>query len=269
MERHVTDDDPADRLAASVASAAGRPGAARALILDLDGTLAPIAPTPEVARVPAHVLASMRALVGAGWRIAVVSGRSARQTKTMVPVPGVAIFGSHGLEQLGRPLPRRFDAVRARLGRMARRANEVAASFPRVRVERKPVGLAFHDRALSRGERVRWHRRLAAWLATQDLSGLQVLHGKRVIELRPAGVDKSTVVSSFPPARGWHRFDPSLVVIGDDRTDEDLFDAVSRLAVAIRVGRKGVRSRAPHRFPSPVAVARFLDALATGATDAR
>jgi trehalose 6-phosphate phosphatase len=261
----MIDGHQAHRLAASVASAAGRPGAARALILDLDGTLAPIAPSPENARVPPHVLASMRALIDAGWHIAVVSGRSARQTKAMVPVPGVAIFGSHGAERLGRPLPRRFNAVRARLGRLARRAGEMAARFPRVRVERKPVGLAFHDRALARGERARWHRRLAAWLATQDLSGLQVLHGKRVIELRPAGVDKSAVVSTFPPSRGWHRFDPSLVVIGDDRTDEDLFDAVSRLAVSIRVGRKGIRSRATHRLPSPVAVARFLDALATDA----
>ena len=265
----MTDDNPAQRLAASVASAGERPGAARALILDLDGTLAPIAPTPEIARVPRHVLASLRVLLDAGWHIAVVSGRSARQTKAMVPVSGVAIFGSHGLERPGRPLPHRFDAVRARIGRMARHASDVAAPFPRVRVERKPVGLAFHDRALAHGERARWHRRLAAWLATQDLSGLQVLHGKRVIELRPAGVDKGAVISSFPPSRGWHRFDPSLVVIGDDRTDEDLFDAVSRLAVAIRVGRKGIRSRATHRLPSPVAVAAFLDALAAGATDAR
>ena len=132
----------AERVAAEVARAARRPRAARALILDLDGTLAPIARTPDAARVPGPVLRSLHDLVDRGWRIAIVTGRPRREALTLVPVPRITVFGSHGLEGAHRTLPRAARAVRARLAREASR-------FPGVRLERKPVGLAFHDRALA------------------------------------------------------------------------------------------------------------------------
>lgn|GEM_PF-1701931 len=251
----------AERVAAEVARAARRPRAARALILDLDGTLAPIARTPDAARVPGPVLRSLHDLVDRGWRIAIVTGRPRREALTLVPVPRITVFGSHGLEGAHRTLPRAARAVRARLARLARAAAREASRFPGVRLERKPVGLAFHDRALAPAARRRWRRRVAAWLSGCDLDGLEVLRGKCVIELRPARLGKERVLRAWRPARA-RAGDRSLVAVGDDGTDEDLFAALGPSGLPVRVGPPRARTAARRRLPSARAVAEFLSVLA-------
>ena len=251
-------------LAATVLRDARRAGAARTLLLDLDGTLAPIAPTPDAARVPAATLATLRRLLRRGWSVAIVSGRPAAELRRMVPVRGVRCFGSHGAEGAWTPGGRQAldPALRRARAALGRRAGALLAGYPEVRFERKPAGLAFHDRAL-KGARLRaWRRRLRAWLDRQDLTGFEVIRGKRVVELRPRGVDKGAVVRAMPRIASRKRRDATLVAIGDDRTDEDLFHALRGRGLAIRVGRTLRGSQARHRLPSVRAVADFLARLA-------
>ena len=255
---------PEEELARRVLRAAGRPGALKALLLDVDGTLAPIAPTPEEAAVPDATLEAVRALVGQGWTVALVSGRPSAEVRSMVPIQGVKIFGSHGLQgswsrnASGALSP----ALRRKLAGLAREAERLAEGFPGVLVERKHAGVALHDRKLTAGRRGTWHRRVAEWLKGADLQGLELLSGRRVLELRPVGVHKGRVAETMPGFRGGTPRDDSLIVIGDDRTDEDLFRAVGRSGMTIRVGRAGKQTHAAHRLASPLAVGRFLRALA-------
>src|SRR3954452_10911697 len=69
-----------------------------AVVCDIDGTLAPIAPTPEQATVLPAALPELKRLVGRYTLVACVTRRPAAQARRMVPVPGVAISGTHGLE---------------------------------------------------------------------------------------------------------------------------------------------------------------------------
>jgi trehalose 6-phosphate phosphatase len=69
-----------------------------AVVCDIDGTLAPIAPTPEQATVLPAALPELERLVGRYTLVACVTGRPAAQARRMVPIPGVAISGNHGLE---------------------------------------------------------------------------------------------------------------------------------------------------------------------------
>ena len=184
------------RLAVRVARAAAARGALRVLLLDLDGTLAPIAPSPEQARVPRDTLAALRRLVGCGWTVAVVSGRPASQVRRLVPVRGTHVFGSHGMEGswdaatgVGQVEPR----TRRRLGALARDARRLAAGTAGAHIERKPAGIAFHDRRVPPGRLGAWRQRLRAWLADEDLDGLEVLRGRRVVELRVLGINKGIV----------------------------------------------------------------------------
>jgi trehalose-phosphatase len=254
----------AGRLAARVHRAARRAGARRVLLLDLDGTLAPIAPTPESARVPGATLEALRELVALGWTVAVVSGRPAAQVRRLIPVHAVLAFGSHGLEGSwagGRPM--KLDPwIRKRLSSLARAGARLASATPGARVERKPAGIAFHDRKVPAGRLRGWRNELRAWLRGQDLEGLEVLKGRRVLELRPRGVHKGSVASRLLEHAPGRRRDESLVAIGDDRTDEDLFKAVGKRGMTIRVGREGVSTAAEERLPSPAAVRRFLTTLA-------
>jgi alpha,alpha-trehalase len=252
-------------LAREVASAADRPGAARTLLLDVDGTLAPIAPTPEDAVVPVATLTSIRYLVGAGWTVVLVSGRPVAEIRSMVPVAGTVAFGSHGLEggfdgsAVRRPpVP---EGVVERLDELESEAVRLATEFRGARIERKPAGLAFHDRLLSDDDLQAWRDGLAAWLDTKDLEGLVRLEGKRVLELRPHGFDKGRVVRLVVDRLGLSGEDSSLVAVGDDVTDEDMFREIRGIGLAVLVGDEDRGTFATRRIRSPEATGEFLAGL--------
>ena len=69
------------------------------------------------------------------------------------------------------------------------------------------------------------------------------------------------VVSAIIAGGPRPRHDASLVALGDDRTDEDLFRALEGKGLTVRVGRPGRDTRAVPRLPSPMAVRRFLEEL--------
>jgi trehalose-phosphatase len=256
--------DDARELAAEVAQAASAPGAARVLLLDVDGTLAPIAPTPEAARVLPDSMAAVGRLCSSGWTLALVSGRPARQVRDMVPLDGPLVFGSHGLEapEGGADSVVRLDpALARRLDRLTSGGEALAAEVSGARVERKPAGLAFHDRLVPDDDLAGWRTMLREWLGRQELDGLETMDGRRVLELRPAGAHKGGVVRRLARERGVERFDGSFVAVGDDRTDEDMFVAIRELGLSVRVGPAGVATAAVRRLATPASVARFLTLL--------
>ncbi len=252
----------ATALAGEVARAALRPGAVRTLLLDLDGTLAGIEATPRKVRVPHATLCALRALVGRGWLVAIVSGRPALDVRRVVRLPGLLVFGSHGAESGSGIRPRVGWLQRTRLRALSERARRLARDVPGAQVEEKPAGLAIHDRNVAARDLGAWRRSVRALLASSDLAGLEVLSGHRLTEVRVRGHHKGRVVRQLVPECRPARCDASLVAIGDDRTDEDLFAAVQPRGLAVRVGPPGVRTRAIRRLPSPGAVSRFLCALA-------
>ena len=73
------------------------PGRA-AVLLDVDGTLAPIVARPELAVVPEETRAEVRRLAGRYALVACVSGRTGEEAARLVGVDGVVYVGVHGLE---------------------------------------------------------------------------------------------------------------------------------------------------------------------------
>jgi trehalose-phosphatase len=267
---HSGADGPPRKLAREVSTAAGSPGAARTLLLDLDGTLAPIAPTAKRAAVPDATLASLSRLIDAGWTVVPVSGRPAAQIRSLVPIDGIQPFGSHGLEteneQGACALPVAGEIL-DRLRLLETDAPSIAAAFPGVQLERKPAGLAFHDRQLAETALASWRPCLELWLASRDLRGLEILEGKRVLEIRPQGAHKGRVVHTLAERLGLEEEDRSFVAIGDDVTDEDMFREIRGLGLAVRVGDDEAPTHASRRLDSPTAVGDFLAALAGCAED--
>jgi trehalose-phosphatase len=253
-------------LTTEIERAARRRGAARALVLDFDGTLVPIADHPSDVRVPAAVSEALRRLLLGGWRVAIVSGRPADDVRRLMPIAGVAVFGSHGIEKSGaRTASRALRLLAARAARIARDARAWTRDIPGVAVELKPFGCAFHDRALEAKTRPQFRRRLSVWLATHDTRGFDLLRGKCVVELRPAGLGKELVARRWAPARTARPGDRSLVAIGDDRTDEDLFAALDGRGLTVCVGASRRRTLARRRLSGTAAVTRLLAGLAAAA----
>ncbi|MCU0230481.1 MAG: trehalose-phosphatase [Acidobacteria bacterium] len=258
--------DEACRLAQRAHVAAVRPGAARVLLLDLDGTLAPIASSPALVRVGEPVRQAIRTLRAGGWRVAVVSGRRREEAARLVGIPGMPVFGSHGLEGPAASDVATVDPlVAGRLVALESAMRNLAADAPAILFERKVGSLALGDRALPPGARTRWRRRLRSALRNQDLAGLDLLYGRCVLEVRDARATKARALSVLAPVPLRWVPDESLIAIGDDRTDEDLFAALAESGLGVLVGRPR-RTRARARISSPAAVGRFLQKLAVLST---
>lgn len=218
---------------------AGRPAL---LLLDVDGTLAPLAPTPEAARVPDETLRAVEALVRAPHtHVSLVSGRAALDALGKVPVPGLWAVGNHGFETIAPDGTVEVDPLVAPhvpgLRAAAAALADAAAPWPGARLEDKQLTLTLHYR-LAAADALPALRAAAEEQAGRH--GLVVSEGKTVIEIRPpAPVDKGSASLALAVRLGVLEPGASVLFAGDDVTDEDGFRALrgaTRQAVTIRVG---------------------------------
>lgn len=228
--------DPA-RVPLEIAARAPRAG----VFLDLDGTLAPIVARPELARVLPEILPTLARLVRRLDVVAVVSGRPSDQVRELVDVDGVVIVGTHGLED-ERPITTEvLDEIRA------------AAVAVGAWVEQKGAAAAVHFRGLEDPETAEaaLAGRLADIAATHDL---EVLPGKRILELAPAGRPrKGGAVERIARARELE----AVLFAGDDVGDLDAFAALERLGT-LGVWTCAVVSREPGAPPEVEAAADLV-----------
>ena len=239
------------------------------LLLDVDGTLAPIAPRPEYAALPndtRQILADLTA--AANVRVVAISGRSAEDARRLVDVPGVWIIGNHGIE-VAAPgeAPSARDAVAGfadSVAEAAGRAERIADTLPGVIVENKRWTLSVHYRLAHPSVVPSLTARVAA--IAKEL-GLALTGGKEVLELRPpVEIDKGTAAILVAEELGALADSASVLCAGDDRTDEDMFRAFrSRLpnAVTVWVGPESAveRTTAEFHVPDTAAMCELLEAV--------
>lgn len=236
-----------------------RPSRRWALFLDVDGTLLDIAATPDAVVVPPDLvplLAQLQRFLGGA--VAPISGRTSDCIGRLFAPLAVPIIGQHGAEYRGVARPDETGAAALDSVRVV--ARRVALEIPGILVEDKGVTIAVHYRRVpERGVDV-----LAAMVRAVERSGaaLEILHGRRVVDVRPRGADKGTAlraVMAEPPFQG-----RVPVVVGDDATDEDAFRAaLDHGGRAIRVGPRRTPLSA-HWVPGPDGVRRWLRSVVDG-----
>ncbi|HEX2031482.1 MAG TPA: trehalose-phosphatase [Actinomycetota bacterium] len=204
------------------------------ILLDFDGSLSEIAPTPDAARAIDGAAETLTALARRFRTVAVISGRRAAEVaQRLAGATGVRIFGLYGLEDERGPVS--ADAA-DRMEAAARALPDIeraAAFVPGTLVEPKGLQVAVHYRGSADPEHAR--RILVARLsAVARERGFEVLEGRRVVEVAPPGApSKGAVVASLA---GDERLDPVLYA-GDDLADLDAFGAVAArggVRVAVR-----------------------------------
>ena len=234
-------------------------GAAWALFLDFDGTLIEFAATPDAVVVPPGLRAVLAACTDAfDGAVAIVSGRSIAALDAMLHPLRMTAAGLHGLElrlpdgsveQAGHPTPA-LAGLRARFLALVEKD-------ARLVVEDKGSSLALHFRRAP--ERERELRALVAAAATRH-DGHHVMHGKMVLEVRPAHADKGTAIARIletPPFAG-----RTPVFAGDDTTDEDGFAVVNGCGgISVKVG--GGESEATFRVPDVTALRDWMSTIAS------
>jgi trehalose 6-phosphate phosphatase len=223
-----------------------------ALFLDFDGTLVGIAETPEAIEVPQGLVALLTDLHGwLGGAVAVVSGRQIDVLDRFLAPLRLPAAGEHGVQRRDATGAMREQAA-PDLEAVLDVANHLAGAHPDLLVERKHAAVALHYRRAPELE-VLCRDALLGIIAKQPQ--LELLHGKAVFEVKPAGVNKGIAIDAFmnePPFVG-----RVPVFAGDDTTDESGFAIVQpRGGLAIKVGSGP--SLAQHRLESPLAVFEWL-----------
>jgi trehalose 6-phosphate phosphatase len=216
-----------------------------AVLCDIDGTLAPIVPRAEDAKVRHEVSRLLGRLARRYGIVACVSGRSATEARRLVGVGGIAYAGSHGAELLepGAARPQTLSAFAGwepRVRDFARGRDTRQLRNLRVRIEDKGAIAAFHWREAPDQEAALSH--LEALAGDAEEAGFATHWGRKVLEIRPpVPIDKGQAVGTLIERSGAR----AALFGGDDVTDLDAFDALEALqgdGKLDSVVRVGVRS---------------------------
>jgi trehalose 6-phosphate phosphatase len=239
-----------------------KPRADLAFFLDVDGTLLPIAETPNAVSPSTSVCALLTKLMAAsGGAIALISGRSLVELDRLFCGLHLPAAGQHGCERRdARGRITRIEPHVASLNALRNLMYEMAGADVRLLLEDKGASLALHyRRAPERGPELMAN--LQQVLNGYPQFGLQP--GKMVLEVRPIGISKAHAVQAFMAEPQFLRRIP--VFIGDDLTDEDGFSMVNELGgISIKVGSGN--SVACYRAADTVDVLNWLMACSESTT---
>jgi trehalose 6-phosphate phosphatase len=212
-----------------------------AVLTDIDGTLAPIVPTPDLSEVPKELRELLRRLSGRCRVVAGISGRAAEEAFKLVGLEEMVYYGNHGFEVLRGseveviPEATPYRAAIEELDEKAREELGPLGAF----IEEKGITASIHYRNVSSevGERCK------AFVKREgERLGLRITVGRGVVEARPpVRADKGTsvrrLIEEYSPERA--------LFIGDDTTDLDAFrelEALREEGVLVETLRVGVKS---------------------------
>ena len=237
-----------------------------AILLDIDGTLLDLAPTPREVWVPPGLVTTLnRLLEKTSGALALVSGRSLNDIDLIFAPDLFPAVGGHGAEMR---LTTDSETVSTRAPAMdkelKRRLAAIAKLSPGILLEDKGYSLALHYRLAPHAEQAIYQ---AVSLIRADLpeAPIEVMPGKCVCEIKQTGFSKASGVVELMRHNPFKGRRP--VFIGDDITDESVFAIMPDFGgLAFSVGRRAT-GVADH-FDEPREVREWLAGLVADAANA-
>lgn len=230
------------------------------LVLDFDGTLSELRANPEDAAPTPELLELLRSLAEESQiEVIISSGRDPETLERWLGTLPIGLVGEHGLrwklngdwEDLAKGLDTSWmESTREVL-------DDYTSRLPGSFVETKNATLVWHYRKALPGFGEWLARDVAAHLREVMANApVEILRGHKIVEIRPQGIGKGAALRKILDAR-----DPYdvVLVMGDDRTDEDMFSEVPEGGMSIKVGRDP--THAMHRIANPKAVRQLLRSL--------
>ena len=218
--------------------------------LDVDGVLAPIVRhAADAALVPGTI--DVLVALCEHTPVGIVSGRALGDLARFGFPDAVMVAGSHGGERRGRPLTAltaeestRLDRLRDLTERAARAAGAGAW------VESKPMSVVLHVRGADPGRSIPVAQELAR--TAMRISGTDVKRGRSVVELGARPASKATAIADMRAETAA----ATVIFVGDDLTDEDVFASLGPGDLAVHVGAGP--TAAGRRLRDPADVHRLL-----------
>jgi trehalose 6-phosphate phosphatase len=238
-----------------------------AILLDVDGTILDLAPTPREVFVPRSLRETLERLwQRTGGAVAFVSGRTIAELDLIFSPLQLPAIGGHGAELRSvagaAPQTPRLPPLDPKI---KRQFAEIAEAGPGIILEDKGYSLALHYRLAPHKERFVLDAANTI-CRSLDANAIELLPGKLMLEIKQAGFSKATAVRELMTYSPFSERLP--IFLGDDVTDLGVFDVLPDFkGIGISVGRRvaGVNSC----FERPADVRRWLeeisrkDALAT------
>lgn len=240
------------------------------LFIDYDGTLRGFVGDPAQARPTEEILGALRELAALeDVPTYVISGRDSTELEEWLGGSGVGLVSEHGaylLEPDGKGFRTMFELPEPTWRTEVREVLEqVCERVPGSRIEEKRLGMAWHWREAD--------ARIAGWQARELVMHLSevfanrpisILQGDRVIEVRPAVVDKGQAALHLLAKLPGVDF---LLGCGDDMTDEELFRVLPSSTHTVLVGNRPTAAR--WRVNGPDDMLELLRQLARTRTTAQ
>ncbi|MFH1709631.1 MAG: trehalose-phosphatase [bacterium] len=212
------------------------------IFLDFDGTLSPIAKTPDLAVLPASTKKIIKELSKSPRvKLAVISGRKLSNIKHMVGINKIIYAGNHGMEIQGKGIERTIKVPRWFVEAKRKIRTAVRSRTKNVKgmvIEDKGLTLAVHYRMVKRKIqntiKKAFYRATAPYLPKDRII---IRKGKMLREARPnIGWDKGKAVTWLLKRSSMKNVFP--IYIGDDETDRDAFKALKNRGLTVFVGSK-------------------------------
>ncbi|UCG60865.1 MAG: trehalose-phosphatase [Candidatus Zixiibacteriota bacterium] len=229
------------------------------LMLDYDGTLAPFTTERDKAVPYPLIVGTLEGLLASDrTRVVIISGRTVDDLKKVLSLENTPeLWGCHGLERYSREgqysIIELSDDVREKLSVLYNwTAENQLVNF----CEFKPSGGAFHWRGLPKDEEELIHQKVVdRWRNEADAAHLDLIEFDGGIEIRVAGTNKSS-----PVAQLMSESSDQIVAayLGDDRTDEDAFEAIKGRGAAVLVNENLRDTRADIWIRPPDELDDFL-----------
>ncbi len=225
-------------------------------VFNFDGTLAPIVPQPDDARLPTPVRLRLQTLQQHA-PVAILTGRALSDIGARLDFTADFMIGNHGLEGLPDSVDRRSayeqvcttwrSAVQAALADSSRFESTLL-------LEDKQISLSLHYRHAR--NQVAARQQLLALFDTLSPAP-RIIAGKCVFNLLPQGSgDKGTAFEQLMTLSGA----TGAIYVGDDVTDEDVFRLARDDLLSVRVGQT-TGSAAPFFLRRHADMLRLLDDL--------
>ena len=236
------------------------------LFLDYDGTLADFAETPDQIEVHPEVVGLLTRLVQLpGVKVSVISGSRLDHLRKLVPVPGVLLAGTYGIECQsfeGEDIQRlEFESFRPVLEKLKPRLEILIAGKEGFYLEDKGWSLALHARYAEDEESDKVLQSAQQILRQENTNeSFLLLGGHRFLEICPAAGNKGATVKYLLARYPWPG--AQLAYLGDDDKDEDAFHVIGEHGgVSIRIGPDERETLAECRLDNPDEARRWLDTL--------
>ena len=236
------------------------------LFLDYDGTLADFAPTPDDILPDPEVIDLLTSLRNRSeTKVSVISGRRLSHVRALLPVPGITLAGTYGIEIYSADGIQYDRLVREEIRPTLDRIKPVWESLIRDQngfyLEDKGWSLAIHARyADDKTSRAVMKAAHTSTLESIDAEKFKILGGDKFIEIGPLQANKGLTVEYFLSRDPWES--SISVFVGDDDKDEEAFKVVNKYGgESVVVTTEQRVTAANWRLSSPSEVRQWLSEI--------